>query len=58
MIHIFFLLMIRHPDVCVKAQEELDRVVGRDRLPNFEDRTSLPYCEALVKGTNVALAYR
>ncbi|KAG2094419.1 uncharacterized protein F5147DRAFT_540580, partial [Suillus discolor] len=25
------------------AQAEIDPVVGRDRLPTFEDRMSLPY---------------
>ncbi|KAJ3874144.1 cytochrome P450, partial [Lentinula edodes] len=32
-----------------KAQEELDRVVGRDRLPNLSDRPNLPYIEAILK---------
>ncbi|EMD86767.1 hypothetical protein COCC4DRAFT_62966 [Bipolaris maydis ATCC 48331] len=31
------------------AHEELDRVVGRDRLPNLGDEASLPYCRAIVK---------
>lgn len=33
-----FLYMLRHPDVQRKAQEEIDAVVGRDRLPSLEDR--------------------
>ncbi|KAJ6529371.1 cytochrome P450 [Mycena capillaripes] len=32
-----------------KAHEELDRVVGRDRLPTVEDEKNLPYCHAIVK---------
>ena len=32
-----------------KAQDELDRVVGRDRLPEFSDRENLPYINAIVK---------
>ncbi|KAF5365530.1 hypothetical protein D9757_013937 [Collybiopsis confluens] len=40
---------VAHPNVQRKAQEELDRVVGRDRLPNLEDRPSLPYIEAIIK---------
>ncbi|KAF5367330.1 hypothetical protein D9757_010117 [Collybiopsis confluens] len=43
------LAMVAHPNVQRKAQEELDRVVGRDRLPNLEDRPSLPYIEAIIK---------
>lgn len=45
----FFLGMIKHTDVQRKAQEELDRVVGTDRLPTFEDRESLPYIEAIIR---------
>jgi cytochrome P450 len=43
------LLMALHPEAQKKAQEEIDRVVGRHRLPNFEDRDSLPYVNAVVK---------
>lgn len=46
---IFTLAMIMFPHVQRKAQEEIDRVVGTDRLPNFEDRGKLPYIDALVK---------
>lgn len=41
--------MITHPDVQRKAQEELDKVIGRDRLPDFEDKEALPYIDALYK---------
>ena len=41
--------MVRHPEVYRKAQEEIDRVVGPDRLPDFDDRDSLPYLNAIVK---------
>ena len=41
--------MLHYPDVHRKAQEEIDRVIGRERLPNLTDRASLPYLEALVK---------
>lgn len=36
------------PDVQRKAQEEIDRVVGQNRLPNIADRENLPYVEAVV----------
>ena len=45
----FFLAMLLYPDVQKKAQEELDRVVGCDRLPSYEDRDKLPYVNALIK---------
>ena len=41
--------MAMYPDVQRKAQEELDRVVGQDRLPTFEDRSGLSYLNALLK---------
>ena len=41
--------MITHPDIQRKAQEELDEVIGRDRLPDLEDKESLPYVNALYK---------
>ncbi|XP_046394716.1 methyl farnesoate epoxidase-like [Ischnura elegans] len=44
------LYMILNPEVQKKVQEELDSVVGRDRLPSFQDRDShrIPYTEATV----------
>ncbi|KII90165.1 hypothetical protein PLICRDRAFT_53266 [Plicaturopsis crispa FD-325 SS-3] len=47
----FFLAMAMFPEVQKKAQEEIDRVVGTDRLPALTDRDSMPYMEALVKET-------
>ena len=41
--------MSLYPEVQKKAQEELDRVVGSDRLPTSADRDSLPYLEAWIK---------
>lgn len=45
----FTLAMILFPDVQKRAQEEIDRVVGTNRLPTFADRENLPYINALVK---------
>ncbi|KAH7870900.1 cytochrome P450 [Lentinula edodes] len=44
----FFLAMTKYPECQKKAQEELDRVVGAKRLPDFDDRNSLPYIQAIV----------
>ena len=41
--------MVLNPDVMKKAQEELDRVVGKEHLPDFSDKDKLPYIDALVK---------
>ncbi|KAJ7578133.1 cytochrome P450 [Mycena floridula] len=35
--------------VVAKAHEELDRVVGADRLPTFENQPNLPYIEAIMR---------
>jgi len=43
--------MMLHPEIQRKAQEEINRVVGTDRLPNIEDQPNLPYVTALVKET-------
>ena len=39
--------MSLHPNVQRKAQEELDRVVGPGRLPDFDDYDSLIYVRAI-----------
>lgn len=41
--------MALHPHVARKAQEELDRVVGDERLPDPSDQENLPYISALMK---------
>lgn len=45
----FILFMVLHPEVAKKAQAEIDAVVGRDRLPDFEDRESLSYINCILK---------
>ncbi|XXG99338.1 hypothetical protein Hte_005675 [Hypoxylon texense] len=45
----FFLAMTVYPETQRRAQQEIDSVVGRDRLPTFDDRDNLPYVEAVVK---------
>ena len=41
--------MALYPEVQKKAQAEIDAVVGPDRLPDFHDRPSLPYINAMLK---------
>ncbi|CAG8909736.1 unnamed protein product [Penicillium egyptiacum] len=47
----WLLAMTLNPEVVKKAQEELDRVVGSDRLPTWEDEQNLPYTRAMIKET-------
>ncbi|KAH9834644.1 cytochrome P450 monooxygenase [Rhodofomes roseus] len=46
----FVLEMVLHPGVLQRVQDELDSVVGDSRLPDFEDRSSLPYFEICPAG--------
>jgi len=43
----FIIAMIKYPEIQKKAQAELDKVLGTDRLPTFEDRPSMPYINAV-----------
>ncbi|KAL8874028.1 MAG: hypothetical protein Q9174_000594 [Haloplaca sp. 1 TL-2023] len=43
------LAFLMFPEVVQKAQDELDRVVGNNRLPSFDDRKDLPYIDGIVK---------
>ncbi|KAF8208101.1 cytochrome P450 [Mycena galopus ATCC 62051] len=45
----FILAMLHAPHIQKIAQEELDRVVGTDRLPTYADQEALPYINAIVK---------
>ncbi|KAI0302277.1 cytochrome P450 [Russula brevipes] len=47
----WILAMITNPDIQLRAQDELDAIVGRSRTPTFADAPSLPYIQALVKET-------
>ncbi|EKM48707.1 uncharacterized protein PHACADRAFT_108423 [Phanerochaete carnosa HHB-10118-sp] len=44
-------MLLLHPEVQRKAQDELDGVLGGKRLPDFNDRESLPYLEAVIQET-------
>ena len=45
----FILCMLSHPHALQRARAEIDRVVGRDRLPDFDDEGQLPYFMACLK---------
>jgi hypothetical protein len=45
----FSAIIPAYPEIQAKAHAELDRVVGRDRLPTIEDEQDLPYVRAIIK---------
>ncbi|PPQ81185.1 hypothetical protein CVT26_010295 [Gymnopilus dilepis] len=44
----FFALMSLNPQVMQRAQEEIDRVTEKERLPVFDDWERLPYIKAII----------
>ncbi|ERE77712.1 cytochrome P450 2C70-like isoform 2, partial [Cricetulus griseus] len=42
------LLLLKHPEVTAKIQEEIARVVGRHRSPCMQDRNHMPYTDAVL----------
>ncbi|XP_077801017.1 cytochrome P450, family 2, subfamily C, polypeptide 43 isoform X7 [Macaca mulatta] len=42
------LLLLKHPEVAAKVQEEIEHVIGRNRSPCMQDRSRMPYTDAVV----------
>ncbi|KAM4696361.1 cytochrome P450 2C23-like [Rhinophrynus dorsalis] len=42
------LLFIKHQDVQKKVQEEIDKVIGQNRSPSYQDKSQMPYTEAVI----------
>ncbi|XP_011495186.1 PREDICTED: probable cytochrome P450 303a1 [Ceratosolen solmsi marchali] len=43
-----FLFLVLNPEVQKKAQQEIDSIIGRERLPSLKDRPRLTYINAVV----------
>ena len=41
--------MTLHPEIQRQAQEEIDRVIGSEKLPTFDDRAQLPFLECILR---------
>ena len=47
-IQFLVLIMVAHPEVQKKAHEEIDLVIGTDRMPTLQDLNNLPYIQAII----------
>ncbi|KAG2055738.1 cytochrome P450 [Suillus hirtellus] len=48
---VFVWAIVLYSDVQKRAQPKIDPVVGKDQLPAFENRASLPYINAVLRET-------
>ncbi|XP_077800962.1 cytochrome P450 family 2 subfamily C member 76 isoform X3 [Macaca mulatta] len=42
------LLLLKHPEISAKVREEIDHVVGKNRSVCMQDRSRMPYTDAVV----------
>uniref|UniRef100_A0A0K0FGA3 Cytochrome P450 18a1 (inferred by orthology to a D. melanogaster protein) n=1 Tax=Strongyloides venezuelensis TaxID=75913 RepID=A0A0K0FGA3_STRVS len=44
----FILIILKHLDIQKKLQDEIDEVIGKDRLVQLSDKSKLPYMNAFI----------
>ena len=46
---VFLIAMVSYPEIQKRAQRDIERVTGGQRLPDYGDQRSLPYIQAIIR---------